>query len=340
MIKQTVRTLWLIATLLALGLSSAQGEPGSAANAKPTAEAKRLVSLLEQPEDKMDFARIKLTIDKMVDPKIDIEANLKRIDAIVSQIRDMAGQNPTSDDKVKALRRYLYEPGSWNGFEAYHYDFDDPRGIKIANKLLPNYLATKKGQCVSMPVLFIVLGQRLGLNVVASTAPEHVFVKYTDDAGVTFNLEATSGATPQREVWMRQQTPMTDQAIANGVYLRKLSKRETAAVMAEVVAENLAERKEYEKEIAVADVLLHFLPKSVDPLLYKGSAYGHLIREKYQSRYRTPRDIPSEEWPDYQRLAEQSEFWYSKAESLGWRQPGKLQEARYMETVNRAKSAQ
>jgi len=325
---------------LAFGISSAQGEAGSVARANLTLEAKRLVALLEQPENKMDFARIKLTIDKMVDPKIDVEANLKRIDAIVSQITVMAGPNPTSDDKVKALRRYLYEPGLWNSFEAYHYDFDDLRGIKIANKLLPNYLATKKGQCVSMPVLFIVLGQRLGLNVVASTAPEHVFVKYTDDAGVTYNLEATSGATPQREIWMRQQIPMTDQAVANGVYLRKLSKRETAAVMAEVVAESLAKKKEYEKEIAVADVLLRFLPKSVEPMLFKGSAYGRLIREKYQSRYRTPRDIPRDEWPDYQRLAEQSEFWYSKAESLGWREPDKLQEVRYMETVNRAKLAQ
>lgn len=340
MIKQTIRTLMLTITLLAPGISSAQGESGSVVNANQMPEIKRLLTLLQQPEDKIDFARVKLTIDKMVDPKIDIGANLKRIDAIVGQIREMAGTNPTSDDKIKALRRYLYEPGPWNGFQAYLYDFDDPRGIKIANKLLPNYLATKKGQCVSMPVLFIVLGQRLGLNVVASTAPEHVFVKYTDDAGVTYNLEATSGATPQREVWMRQQTPMTDQAVANGIYLRKLSKRETAAVMAEVVAENFFERKEYEKEIAVADVLLHFFPKSVGPMLYKGSAYGNLIRERYQTRYRTPRDIPSEERPDYLHLVEQSEFWYSKAESLGWRQPDKLQEVRYLETVNRVKSAQ
>lgn len=338
MIKQTPRILWLTFTLLVLGISCAQGESGPLANAKETPEVKRLVSLLQQPEDKMDFARIKLAIDKMVDPQVDVEGNLKRIDAIVGQVREMAGPNPTSNDKISALRRFLYQPGLWNGYEAYHYDFDDPRGTKIANKLLPNYLATKKGQCVSMPVLFIVLGQRLGLNVVASTAPEHVFVKYTDDAGNTYNLEATSGATPQREVWIRQQSPMTDQAVANGIYLRKLSKRETAAVMAQVVAENLAKRKEYEKVIAVADVLLRFNPKGVELMLHKGSAYARLIQERYQSRYPSPRDIPSEEWPDYQRLAEQTEFWYSKAESLGWHQPDKTQEARYMEAVNHAKS--
>ncbi len=34
-----------------------------------------------------------------------------------------------------------------------------------------------------MPFLFIILGQKLGLDVTASTAPEHVFVKYRDDMG-------------------------------------------------------------------------------------------------------------------------------------------------------------
>lgn len=338
MIKKSPLTFWLTITMLALGVSSALGESGSVAKAKPAVEARRIAALLEQPEEKMDFARIKLTIDKMVDPTIDIDANLQRIETIVGQIKGMLGPYSTSNDKLIALRRYLYEPGPWNDYEAYHYDFDDPLGIKIVNKLLPNYLKTKKGQCVSMPFLFIVLGQRLGLDVVASTAPEHVFVKYTDDAGVTHNLEATSGATPQREVWMRQQSPMTDEAIANGIYLRKLSKRETVAVMAEVVVENMAERKEYEKVIAASDVILRFSPKSVTAMLHTGSAYSHIIRARFQSRYRPPSDIPEEERPEFEHLAKQNRFWFARAESLGWREPDKSQAVRYMEIVNRAKA--
>lgn len=312
--------------------------PGATLDDVP--EAKRIAALLRQPEDKIDFAKAKLTIDKMIDPSVDIDANLKRIDGIVAQIQAMAGSNATSAERISALRKYLYEPGSWNGYEIYHYDFDDPLGRKIRNKLISNYMATKKGQCVSMPLLFIVLGQRLGLDVAAAITPEHVFVKYTDDAGITHNLEATSGATPARDVWIRQQTPMTDQAVANGTYMRKLSKRETVAAMAQVLAEHFAERNAYEKEIAVADAILGAYPKTVDAMLHKGSAYTHLIRTKFEARYPSPRDIPNEERPYFRYLSEQSESWYSKAESLGWRQPTKMQEMRYVENVNRAKLAQ
>ncbi len=304
-------------------------------------EAKRMRAILQQPESQLDLARIKLTIDKMIDPTINIDTNLKQIDDIVAQIRAMAGQRPSSNDNLLALKKYLYEKGPWNGYEVYHYDFDDPPGTKIKNKLLPNYLASKKGNCISMPFLFIVLGQRLGIDVTASTAPEHILVKYTEpETGITYNLEATSGANPTRDAWYRQQMPMTDEAIANGIYLQKLTKKETAAVMATVLAENFSEKQAPEKMLAIADAVLPFYPKNVALILGKGSAYARLIDKHFAAKYPTPRDIPVNERPFFQHLSEQNELWFSKAEALGWRQPDKAQMIRYLETVSRAKSNQ
>jgi len=94
----------------------------------------------------------------------------------------------------------------------------DPLGQNPTHDLLTSYLASRKGNCVSMPILFVILGERLGLNVTLSTAPLHVLVKYTDaQSGVTYNLEATSGGGFTRDAWYRQNLPMTDVAIANGI---------------------------------------------------------------------------------------------------------------------------
>ena len=289
----------------------------------------------------MDFAKIKLTIDKMVEPNINVDAGLKQIDGMVARIRAMLGSNPSSSEKMLALKKYLYEKGPWNDHKHYQYDFDDPRGTKISNKLLTGYLASKKGNCVSMPLLFIVLGQRLGIDVTASTAPEDVFVKYTDTAtGVTYNLEATSGANPTRDVWYQQQMPMTAEAIANGIYLQKLTTRETAAVMALVLAENFAAKQEPEKVIAIADAVLPHYPKNIALILQKGSAHARLIKKHFVSRYPTPNDIPAAEKPYFRYLSEQNQLWFAKAESLGWREPTQAQEFRYMQNVDRAKSNQ
>jgi len=336
----TMKSLTWLAMLFAFGFSCAQagGVPGSGINAVP--EAKRVKTILQQPESIMDLAVVKLTIDKMIEPSIDINANLKKIDSIVVQILAMAGSNSSSNAKLLALKRYLYEKGPWNNNEPYQYDFADPRGTKINNKLLPTYLATKKGNCVSMPFLFVVLGQRLGLDVSASTAPEHYFVKYTDpDVGITYNLETTSGANPTRDMWYRQEMPMTDEAIANGIYLQALTKRETAALMATILAENFAERREPEKVIAIADAVLPFYPKNIGLILGKGSAYSRLIKRDFEAKYPRPVDIPATEVPYFHFLAAQNRFWFAKAESLGWQQPSMGQEVRYQETVNRAKTS-
>lgn len=134
--------------------------------------------LLESPDDKIDLARAKLTLDRMIDPSIDVESNAKQLDAMAGEIRAMLPANPTSLQKMETLIQYMYKAGAWNDNQAYSYDLNDPFGKNVRNKLLPTYLMTRKGNCLSMPVLFIILGQKIGLTVTASTTPAHLFVKY------------------------------------------------------------------------------------------------------------------------------------------------------------------
>ena len=310
-------------------------------DANSFSEAKRIRAILQQPESKMDLAKIKLTIDKMIDPALDVDAGLKEIDRIVAKIRTMLGNNPSSNDKMLALKKYLYEKGAWNDYQPYHYDFDDPRGTKISNKLLQNYVASRKGNCVSMPLLFIILGERLGIDVTASTAPEHVFVKYTDtETGITYNLETTSGAYPSRDVWYRQNMPMTDKAIASGLYLQRLTKRETVVVMAETLAQHYSENHEAEKAIAISDILLEYYPKFYSAMLRKGYSYYQLLAKHFLQKYPTLGQIPVEEREYFQYLSDNNNLWYEKAESLGWREPSQEQNQKYLNEVKRnAKSS-
>ncbi|MCF8149984.1 MAG: transglutaminase-like domain-containing protein [Burkholderiaceae bacterium] len=335
------RLIALLLVLVAHGLPAAHAEMVPGADIKSVPEAKRVETILRQSESKMDLGRIKLTIDKMIDPTVDVDAGLKQIDGMTAQVRAMLPGFPSSNDRLQTLRAYLYEKGPWNGYQSFDYDFDDPLGKNIRNKLLLNYIASRKGNCVTMPLLFVILGQRLGLDVTISTAPLHLFVKYTDpETGTTYNLEATSGAKPARDVWIRQQNPMTDASIANGLYMQRLSKQETAAVMATVLAEYLAPRQEHEKVIALSDVVLAHYSKDIGSMLRKGSAYGRLAARDFGRKYPMPKLIPPEEYGYFKYLEDQNRLWFAKAEALGWREPDMMQETRYLQAVSRAKSIQ
>jgi regulator of sirC expression with transglutaminase-like and TPR domain len=116
----------------------------------------------------------------------------------------MAGKDADSASRLVALKRYLYESGPWNDNKPFQYDLDDPLGTKPGSRLLQRYLTARRGNCITMPILFLTLGQRIGLNLTLAEAPLHVFVKYTDASGKVWNLEPTSGGGFTRDQWYRQ----------------------------------------------------------------------------------------------------------------------------------------
>ncbi|MGK6317738.1 transglutaminase family protein [Neorhizobium sp. DT-125] len=274
----------------------------------------------------LDLLQVKLRVDAMVDPSVNRVAVKSMIEQMAADIATMAGKDADSASKLTALKRYLYESGSWNGNKPFQYDLDDPLGEKPANRLLQRYLTTRRGNCITMPMLFLALGQRLGLTMTLAEAPLHVFVKYIDDDGKVWNLEATSGGGFTRDAWYRQKLPMSDQAVANGVYLRPLSHEEATALIASLIVEHQVAKGEFERAIAVSDVLLRHYPNFAYLLVKKGSAYNGLLRRELAGKYARMEDIPTD-------LKAKADQWYgqnmesfAKAEALGWRpQDGQVQ---------------
>lgn len=294
----------------------------SSAQAGPTDSfADGVSSALFANADTVDLARAKLAVDKLIDPSIDVAANLKEVDHLADEARKLAGPSAKSAQKLAAVRKVIYEPGPWNGNRPFSYDMTDPAGTKLVNKLLPTYLRTRKGNCISMPILFVILADRLGLNATLSTAPRHVFVKYTDEAGKVWNIETTSGATPARDEYVREKMgPFTDEAIANGVYMKTLSRKEALAVIGSVLLQHLAEQNRRAEMIGVAEVLLRAYPNDAPTMVVEGSAYGRLLEGEFISKFPTPADILMILRPRYNFLAAQNDLAFAKAESLGWRE--------------------
>jgi regulator of sirC expression with transglutaminase-like and TPR domain len=278
-------------------------------------------SILAVPENEIDFAKTKLVIDKLINPRVDVESTLRQIDTMVRRIKEMAGPNASMIQRLAAVRRYIYVSGDWNGYNPFQYDLSDPLGSKMANKLLTTYLATHRGNCVSMPILFVALAQRLGLNATLSTAPNHMFVKYIDDVtGKVINLETTSGAYPSRDVWIRQIMPMTDEAIANGIYMKTLSKKETLAVMADIVLEHEFLEKRYQEAWDVAEVLRPYYPNNLAVLLVPTNAALGLIQEEYLEKYPKKNDIPPKLMDRFSYLENVVPGALNHAYALGWRE--------------------
>ncbi len=295
---------------------------------------------LSRPSYDIDLARTKIMIDKFIDPSIDVEQSLNDLTRMAQTVRSASTPNMTAIDKMMSLRAYLYEGGYWNQFKPFHYDFADPLGINLHSQLLPTYLRTKKGNCVSMPFLFVILAEKLGLDVTVATAPLHVFVKFKDpQTGQTFNLETTNGAKIESDSFYNEVMPMTDTAIHNGVYLKPLSKKETVVVMTLVLSEYFVKQKQWQNAIDITTLILKHYPKFAYAMLKLGNSYSDLLQEKVKL-YRGKRAITDTQKQQLDYLYAQNQRWFAKAESIGWQPVSPETNAKYMRTIQQRANIQ
>ena len=201
-----------MALVLLMWPARAGAEPADS----PASIARNMLSL---PDGRLSYGRAKLVFDRIVDPSVNVDATLAEINRLASRANALAGAGASRATKLSALRRVIYESGEWNGGRPFSYDHADPLGQNVRNKLISTYLRTRRGNCVSMPILVLLVGERMGLNLALSTAPLHIFLRYTHESGREINLEATSGAHPARTLWYRQNLPMSDRAVESGLYL-------------------------------------------------------------------------------------------------------------------------
>jgi regulator of sirC expression with transglutaminase-like and TPR domain len=283
--------------------------------ADPAALKKQIESLFAPNADLLD---IKLAADQLAGDKADQNDTRQKIKALEQSLLSSTDRTANARQKYFALKRFIYDAGAWNNNVAFSYDMIDPLGRKPENRLLSNYLLTRKGNCITMPVLAVLLGRKLGLDMTLALAPFHSFVKFKGDDGREFNLEATSGLGGARDQHYRDQLPMSDTAVAKGTYLRALSHDEMVATLVEPALSRAMAEKRYGDASVIVDVLLKHAPNIAELHVWRGSIYGHLLEDQFVIPF--GRQIPPEMRPVADFYLQNQNSAFAIAEALGWRE--------------------
>lgn len=308
-----------------------------ATTATTNSDIATLRALIAVPEGQIDLARAKVTIDHMVDPTVDVPGTLRLLDQWAAKARARFPAGASNKVKLDVLLSTLYEPGPWNEYRPFGYDYDDPHGRDPHVTLLSDYLAKRKGQCVIMPTAFMLLGEKLGLPVTLTTAPHHMLVKYGDDEkGQWMNVEATSGRIYYDSDY-EHSMKLRPEAIRYGTFLRPYTQRETVALFAtSTLAAFYSLKKDPERMLQVTELILATNPKDVMAMTLRGNAY-YLLLEQLKGKYvSTERFTPSQR-TQYAAYSRANLAWYAKAESLGWREWSDSDWADYLKLFERKK---
>jgi regulator of sirC expression with transglutaminase-like and TPR domain len=219
------------------------------------------------PDNNIDMGIAALTVAKDIYPDLDIQAYSEKIDLIVNGARLITEGNKDPDYRVRALNTYLYK------YVGIQYDSTDPYTKKDENRYLNGIIDTRKGSCVTMPLLYLVVAQRLGYPVYAVSVPWHFFVRYDDPNLIQQNIEATGGGGYVPDDEYKEVLQISERSIRSGAYLRTKTNRE---YIADLVAHNAiywGQKGDIQKAIRYLEKCIKVHPQSADIFKTLGGAY-------------------------------------------------------------------
>ncbi|VAW56971.1 Protein sirB1 [hydrothermal vent metagenome] len=128
-----------------------------------------LKKLLNLPDNDISLAKAAFMIARIEYPTLDIDDNLLKIKNIAKEINNRLPDRANAAEILKQLNHVLFFEKGYAGNSTSYYD---PR-----NSFLNDVLDRKLGIPISLSILYIELGQALGLPLSGVAFPGHFLVK-------------------------------------------------------------------------------------------------------------------------------------------------------------------
>jgi regulator of sirC expression with transglutaminase-like and TPR domain len=150
--------------------------------------------VISREDARIDLARACLLIAQDAYPALEVERYMGEIERMATRLRARLRQTAGGEDRIVALNQLLYEElGYWGNTEDYY----DPR-----NSYLNEVIDRRTGIPITMSILYLEIGRRIGLPVEGVSFPGHFLVRVRLRGGMLV-LDPFSGGAPQSEDELR-----------------------------------------------------------------------------------------------------------------------------------------
>ena len=141
----------------------------------PSARA-RFEALAAGPDDGLDLAEAALLISAEAQPSLDVEHWLRRLDGLAAEVRPRVAAASDGRGRLEALSRFLFES---YGLAGNTRDYYDPR-----NSYLDQVLERRTGIPITLSVVLMEVGRRVGLSLDGVGFPAHFLVRYRGERDI------------------------------------------------------------------------------------------------------------------------------------------------------------
>jgi regulator of sirC expression with transglutaminase-like and TPR domain len=132
-----------------------------------------LIALASRPGEAMDLEKGAFLVARYAFPSLDVPTYTDQLDSMAAEVRDRMGRRVSGEEAVKTLNRYLFTEQGFRGNTKNYYEAD--------NSYLNRVLERRTGIPISLAMVYLMVGRRLGLPVHGIGMPGHFLVKFEAD---------------------------------------------------------------------------------------------------------------------------------------------------------------
>jgi len=232
----------------------------------------RFAEIAASADDTINLAEGALVIASEEYPSLDIGAYLARLDEMGATLKRRLRADISPADTIVALNRFVFEENGFTGNSADYYD--------ARNSFLNEVLDRKRGIPITLAIVYIEIGQRIGLPLQGISFPGHFLVKCPLREGAVILDPYERGMSlgldelRKRVKALGSGTEPPDPVIAN--MLAAAGNKEILARMLRNLKAIYTHHKDWIKALSAADRIITIMPLCAEEYRDRGTIYVNL----------------------------------------------------------------
>ena len=237
-----------------------------------TPQIERFLRIVSGPDETINLAEAALVIASEEYRDLDIAAYLARLDDMAATLKRRLRPDISQADSLIALNRFLFEEHGFTGNAADYYD--------ARNSFLNEVMDRKRGIPITLALVHIEIGRRIGLPLQGVSFPAHFLVKCPLREG-TVVLDPYAKGTSLSFDDLRQRV----KSLSNGAepprsvlagMLASASNKDILVRMLRNLKGIYSHHQEWAKALAATDRIISAMPEVAEEYRDRGMIYLNL----------------------------------------------------------------
>ena len=251
-----------------------------------------LFELSQLENDQIDLAKGALLIAKKAYTDLDIEVYLQRLNQMAEELQSQIGKEADTSDQINHLNHYLFETQGFAGSSQENY-------YDARNSYLNEVLERKTGIPITLSVVYMEIGKRIGLPLVGVGFPGHFIVKHRHLETVIDPFEKGQ-ILSEADLSERLTQIFREPVSMHPRFLQAVTNKEILARMLRNLRQIHFRAGEHQKAVNSAEQITWLAPQSAQDyrdlgyLYYQVNAYGRSLAA-FNTYLRLSDDPPDQE---------------------------------------------